>query len=206
MNSYLFKDYFHNTKALTLAGVVSVGCTLLVAPFVATITKKIGKKEASGYTVLFSSVMYLLMFLLPIHNAWVFVGLMFLAGIGVGFFNTVIWAFITDVIDYQEYLTGTREDGTIYSFYSFARKIGQAVAGGLSGFALAAIGYISTPKGQPAIVQTDAVANGIKAFATLTPAICYFIVFLILRFWYPLTKAKLTELEQNLAKKRKTNA
>lgn len=202
MNSYLFKDYFRNTQALTLAGVVSVGCTLLVAPFIGTITQKTGKKEASAIAILLSAVMYLLMYLLPIHNAWLFIGLMFIAGLGVGFFMAVIWAFITDVIDYQEYLTGMREDGTIYSFYSFARKIGQALAGGLSGFALASIGYIATPKGQPAVVQTLEVANGIKTIATLVPAICYFVVFLILQFWYPLTKAKLAEMQKNLAKKR----
>ena len=44
------------------------------------------------------------------------------------FFNIVVWAFVTDVIDYHEYLTGLREDGTVYSIYSFARKIGQALA------------------------------------------------------------------------------
>lgn len=48
------------------------------------------------------------------------------ANIGVGFFNMVIWAMITDVIDDAEVKNGVREDGTIYSVYSFARKIGQA--------------------------------------------------------------------------------
>ena len=42
---------------------------------------------------------------------------------GFGFFNIVVWAFVTDVIDYHEYLTGLREDGTVYSIYSFARKM-----------------------------------------------------------------------------------
>ena len=51
--------------------------------------------------------------------------------LGTGLFNLLIWAFITDVIDYQEVQTGSRDDGTIYAVYSFARKIGQALAGGL---------------------------------------------------------------------------
>ena len=53
----------------------------------------------------------------------------------------VVWAFVTDVIDYHEYLTGLREDGTVYAIYSMARKIGQAVAGGVGGIAIAAVGY-----------------------------------------------------------------
>lgn len=69
---------------------------------------------------------------------------MLVGSVGVGFFNMVIWAFITDVIDYQEVRTGSRDDGTVYAVYSFARKLGQALAGGVVGFALAAIGYVSS--------------------------------------------------------------
>lgn len=64
--------------------------------------------------------------------------------IGINFFNIIIWSFISDIIDDQEVNTGKREDGTIYAVYSFARKLGQALAGGLTGFALSAIGYVST--------------------------------------------------------------
>ena len=63
---------------------------------------------------------------------------------GMAFFNLVIWAFVTDVIDYHEYLTNLREDATVYSIYSMARKVGQALAGGLGGVATAAVGYNST--------------------------------------------------------------
>ena len=47
-----------------------------------------------------------------------------------------IWAHITDVIDYNEVKFGERNDGVIYGVYSFSRKIGQALAGGLGGYAL----------------------------------------------------------------------
>ena len=60
---------------------------------------------------------------------------------GFAIFNLVIWAFVTDAIDYQEYITGNREDATVYSIYSFARKIGQALAGGLGGVVIGAVGY-----------------------------------------------------------------
>ena len=65
---------------------------------------------------------------------------------GYGFFNLVVWAFVTDVIDYHELLTGLREDGTVYTIYSFARKVGQAIAGGIGGFAIAAVGYVQLLK------------------------------------------------------------
>lgn len=103
----------------------------------------------------------------------------------------VIWAFITDIIDYQEIATGRREDGTVYAVYSFARKVGQALAGGLGGFVLTAIGYVSE-----ASAQTQEVAERIYTVATLVPGICYLVVFLIIQFAYPLGRR---EVEENTA-------
>ena len=45
--------------------------------------------------------------------------------------------------DESEVQTGVRQDGTIYSVYSFARKLGQACSSGLSGVLLSIIGYTS---------------------------------------------------------------
>lgn len=38
--------------------------------------------------------------------------------LGVGYFNVIVWAFITDVIDQQFLKTNKREDGTICTTYS----------------------------------------------------------------------------------------
>ena len=85
--------------------------------------------------------------------------------------------------------------------YSFARKIGQAVAGGLGGIVIGAIGYVAG-----ATNQTEQVANSIKNFSTLVPAIAYLIVFLILTFIYPLNKNKLQEVTKELEERRLTKA
>lgn len=69
--------------------------------------------------------------------------------LGMNYFNMLIWALITDVIDDKEVRTHSRDDGTVYGFYSFARKVGQALAGGVSGFALSAIGMIPLQQHKP---------------------------------------------------------
>ena len=80
---------------------------------------------------------------------------------------------------------------SVYAVYSFARKVGQALAGGLGGFVLTAIGYVSE-----APSQTEAVSQRIYTVATLVPGVCYLIVFLIMQFAYPLTRR---EVEKNTA-------
>lgn len=184
MNNYLFAEWFKNTGALSVMGFVGVPTSLILAVFTGKITEKFGKKEAGAAGMLFTGIVFILLFLFKVRNPWVFVGVTFLGNFGMYYFNMVVWAYITDVIDYQEVKTGNREDGTVYGVYSFARKIGQALAGGVSGFALSAIGYVS----EPGAVQTDSVREGIYNIATIFPGLCYVIVALILIFAYPLSK------------------
>ena len=197
MNAYLFMDYFHNAKLLSVVSLISVGGILLVAPFASKISKKYGKKEAGSISVLIAGMLYVIMFFLKIKSIVLFVSFMFAATIGMGFFNMIIWALITDVIDYQEVLNNKREDGTVYAVYSFARKLGQAIAGGIGGFALTAIGYVSN-----ATTQTTEVTNGVYTISTIVPGICYLAVFAIMFFAYPLTKKKVEENTIELKRRR----
>ena len=116
---------------------------------------------------------------------------------GYAFFNLVIWAFVNDVSDYHELLTGLREDGTVYSIYSMARKIGQAIAGGVGGIAISAVGYNSTLD-----INKVLFLDGIYSLATLVPAVFYFAIFFILIFFYPLNKKKTLQLKIDLDEKR----
>ena len=92
------------------------------------------------------AVAYLLCFLLRPSNPFVYVAFAAVATVSMGYFNTVVWAMITDVIDDTEVRTGVREDGTVYSVYSFARKLGQAISSGLIGALLTMIGYCLRPR------------------------------------------------------------
>lgn len=197
LNNYLFADYFKNTDALALAGIIAFPTMLILAALQKKIATKFGKKEAGSVGMLFTGCIYILLFIFRVESPWVWLGVIFIAGFGMNYFNMIIWAYITDVIDYQEVRNGHRDDGTIYGVYSFARKIGQALAGGLSGFALSAIGYDSVAK-----VQAEGVTSGIYSISTIFPGICYIIVALILIFAYPLGKKAVTENAEILTKRR----
>ena len=201
MNNYLFQDYFKNTNSLSVINFISTGVTLLIATFVTPLTRRIGKKEAAAAAMILAGASYILLFFMRVTNPYVYIAVSVGGYIGIGVFNLVIWANITDVIDYQEVMTRQRDDGTVYAVYSFARKIGQALAGGLSGFALGAIGYDSL-----AHAQTEAVNNGIYSVTTLVPGICFLAVAVILIFAYPLSKRKVEENTEILQKRRETEA
>jgi len=102
-------------------------------------------------------------------------------------FSMICWALITDVIDDAELKNGIREDGSVYALYSFARKLGQAFAAGLSGWLLEAIHYNEKALEQ-GISQTQSVKDGIFNITTLVPALGFAALALVLWFWYPLHK------------------
>ncbi len=191
INTYLFADYFKNTKALSVFSLLMLPCIILLATCSTRLASKFGKKECGAVGMFASGILYALLGILHITNVWVFVVGAFLAMLGMYFFQTQCWALVTDVIDDLEVQTGSRDDGTIYGVYSFSRKIGQAIAGGLSGWALGWIGYDELAAG-----QTQEVANGIYNLSTFFPAVIYILCGLVLVFVYPLNKAR---VESNVA-------
>lgn len=189
MNNYVFPDYYNNAQGIVLMNFINpILMLVLVSPVSLIFSKKYGKKELASVGMFFSAIVYLLLFLIKPSNMYVFLVLTSVGYMGLGIFNTVIWANITDVIDDQEVKSGQREDGTIYAVYSFARKIGQALAGGVGGWTLSIIGYDSLAK-----VQSGEVLQKLYNSSTLIPAVCFFVVGLILFFVYPLSKEKVLE-------------
>ena len=199
VNTYLFKDYFGNTAALSLAGLLSMVCMFAAVPFVKPLVAKFGKKEVAFVGVLIAASMYTLLFFLKELSAMQFLAFVAVATFGLSFYNFTTWAFITDAIDYHEYKTSMREDATVYSVVAMARKIGLAFAGGIGGVAIAAVGYDATVGTQP-----QDVLNGIHMLGTLVPGILYGIVALTL-FLYPLNKQRTNQLALDLAAKRELN-
>ena len=197
VNTYLYADYFSNIKALSVYNMITMVCSLLMATITGVVVKKYGKKESAAVATIFTGAVFLALGFLNVKNVWVFAISAAVGYLGVNYFNLIIWANIIDVIDDVEVRTGKREDGTVYAVYSFARKVGQALAGGLGGYALGIIGYESAAK-----TQTADVLSGLYKLATFVPGILFVCVALMLIFVYPLTKKKVQANVEYLRAKR----
>lgn len=166
MNAYLFPNFYGNVAAQSVAALAGSLVMLVVcAPLATKLSAKYGKKELAIGSCLFGAVVYLICWVLKPENPYTYVVFYMVANIGVGFFNMVIWAMITDVIDDAEVKNGVREDGTIYSVYSFARKIGQALSSGMIGALLSVIGYSAATAFNPEVV--NGIFNMIVSFLRL---------------------------------------
>ncbi len=196
--SYLFNDYFQNKAAMSLALIINFATVLLLAPFSNWMTQKFGRKECTVTALIFGAVVYGILMVSHTHSAVFYLIMLVLGSLGSGVFNLMVWAFITDVIDNHEVLTGVREDGIVYGVNSFARKVAQAIAGGFGGFMLTAIGYISSTSG--GVQQTTQVVDRIYYLATGVPTVCLALAAIVLVFLYPLNKKRVLANASKLEK------
>lgn len=197
MTGYVFPNYYKNVGAQSAVSLLaSLAALAICAPLASKLSAKFGKKELSVVSCLFGAASFLACLLVHPENVWVYVAFYVVAYIGIGFFNTVIWAMITDVIDDAEVKNGIREDGTIYAVYSFARKLGQAFSSGMVGGLLSLIGYTEKTAFDPVVTE------GIFKISCIVPIIGLTAVGLSLMFIYPLNKKRVEENVAELARRR----
>ena len=195
LNQYLFLDYFGNASLMSVVMLIQTVGMFLAAPFASKITSKFGKKEAGTVSLAIVAAFYVGIYIFKIENAMIYIGLQFVLNIALGYYTLVSWAYLTDVIDHYQIKTGKRKDGTVFAVYSFVRKLGQALAGAIGGWTLALIGYNSA-----AAVQTVEVKNHIFTVSMAVPAVCYIISAVLLFVVYPLTKQKIADNQETIAK------
>jgi GPH family glycoside/pentoside/hexuronide:cation symporter len=196
MANYVFPIYYGNTTAQSVSMLVMLAGSLLVAAVAKPIAARFGKAEVAVVASFVAAGVCLLLFFLRPGNVWAYVALQSVCWLSLGVFAMISWALITDVIDYSELKNGIREDGSVYALYSFARKLGQAGAAGLTGSLLTAIGYTDTTAFE------DSVRNGIFNISTIVPAIGFLLLALVLWFWYPLHKSQVEANIKALKEKR----
>ncbi|MBR2930949.1 MAG: MFS transporter [Clostridia bacterium] len=187
MANYVYPNYYGNVTAQSVSTFAMMGGMFLAAGVAKPLSERFGKAEISTVASVLAAAVCILLFIFRPSSVWVYVALNCISWLGLGVFSMVSWALITDVIDDAEIRNGRREDGSIYALYSFARKLGQALAAGLSGGLLSLIGYSDQTAFDPGVLA------GIYTISTLLPAVGFALLAVVLRFWYPLQKKKVEE-------------
>ena len=146
--SIMFAIYFGMAELSGIVQLIGFLPMLVFMPFIKKIVGKWGKKESSVAGTVVSLVGGVLMFIFPlIPNKSIALVLYILAlgifGFGMGIYTCVSWALMADAIDYNEWKTGKREEGTVYSLHSFFRKLAQGVGPSVVLLLMGFLGYNS---------------------------------------------------------------
>ena len=172
LGMYMYSAVYHDVTYQSIASALSspfmIG-SMIAVPF---LCKKIGLEKLIRYSLLIGGaicgglfVMHLTMEVPPlVHGV--------LLGIGSGFAMVSIqmqWGLVGEAIDYNEYATGKRTEGSIYGTFNLSRRLGQTIGQGFALYGLGWIGYEGT-----AAVQSAGTIVGLKVLCVLIP--CIFIL------------------------------
>ena len=169
ISMYMYSAVYHDVTYQSLASALSspfmIG-SMIAVPFMC---KKLGLEKLIRYSLLIGGGicailfgMHLVMDVPPLVHGVIL-------GVGSGFAMVSIqmqWGLVGEAIDFNEYITGKRTEGSIYGTFNLSRRIGQTVGLGFSFFALDWIGY--NPK---LAEQAASTIFGFKALCVLTPAV-----------------------------------
>ena len=180
-----------NSSQLIWMVVATSLSTFVAVPIVPRFVARIGKKKTFLIGALGLIVMGTWIFFMPTGLPIVFVSF-FVFGLFQNLSMSLLFAFEADAVEYGEYKTGKRTEGATYAIYSFFRKVSQAVAGAVAGYALAFGGFVAKAPEQP-----DSALVTIRGLVGLGPAIFALLGGLIF-LAYPLTDTRFREIVKEL--------
>lgn len=204
LRSYIYKEYYQDTSMMTLASVGTLPVMILCFVLVPKIVSKFGKRNVILVMSAYNLAASTLILLFPISSSLVYTVLTLLATIGQTAFTILIWALVTDCLDYSEWKFNFRADGSMYSLYTFSRKVGSTIASTGVSAALAAIGYISGI----GVVQSAATVNNIYYLVNVVPVLTCILELVGIGLIFNLNNKKTEQMYAELEERRtaaKTN-
>lgn len=186
----------------TLAQIIPL---FIVGPMIPTIVRRLGKRVGYIGFACIGGLGGVFVAVAPI-STYPMLGLVafFLFGLGLNGVNTLMWALEADTVEYGEWRTGQRAEGTTYAVFSFTRKVGQAVGGFVGGLALTLAGF-DAARASSGQAQLDGVGQSIQIW-TGALVVVFMVVALVVMLGYPLTESRFREITEEIATRRTTAA
>ena len=195
---YIYKEVYGNAALATISMACSMPFMIIVFPLIPKMVKKFGKRDVILYTAALSFIFSVVRLFIYIENVWVYTALNIMTLLGQTAFTMLIWALVSDCLDYSEWNTGFRSDGSMYSMYTFSRKIGSTIASSGLAFSLGLVGYVSGEN----VVQTAEAVKGIYYICNAIPTICYGLILVGIGLIFNLDKKKTDRMYAEMAAKR----
>ena len=195
-NTYLFHHYFNKPGLTMLPTVFQYLPVAVIMFFASKLGNKYGRREVCSAGILLAAVFYIALFVLALFGVtpvWLYLAACLMSGIGTAFIFLLVWVLATDAIDYNKVTYGLNDEATSYAFYSFMRKLGTTVATILINVPLLRIGYNGSELKTEGLSATA--LRSMYNFSVMIPAALFLLVYLVLRFMYPLSKKRIEELQ-----------
>lgn len=107
----------------------------------------------------------------------------------------MLWSLIADAVDYQAWLSGSRNDGTVYATITFIVFFAGSLSTSIIALLLEAVGYDAA---LGSMNQLAGVPGRIKMLAGFWPALGSLLTFICFKFIYNVSDAEMTKVSDEL--------
>lgn len=175
---YYAKDVLGNRNLVgTINGIFNV-VQIVGMFFIAMLVKRYGKRNVFALGLVLDIIgMMVLNFSGGVMGLIVTSSV--IRGIGNACGGAIMWAMVSDTIDYGEWKTGVRTEGLVNSACSFGYKIGNGIGSALLGLILEVGGYVGD-----AAAQSASALISIKVCFVWIPIAIYVIGLVIMSFYH----------------------
>ena len=196
----IFQSYYNNVKISGIVQLFAMIPIVVFTPLARSAVAKFGKKELATFGSIVSMVAGLGLFVVIPNNTnldlLIYIVYQLIFSLGLGIYSTVSWAMMGDAIDYNEWKTGKREEGTVYSLHSFFRKLAQGIGPSLVLIIMVAFGYVGANEGN----QLWDVAVNMRYIVAATYMFSAILQFIGLGLIYNLDKKTLAKMNEELGR------
>lgn len=189
---YYFEYVLGNEGIVSIVSIIGAFAIIPAVVFSPKLVSMYGKKSIAVLGMLGFSICEFVNYFLFRDNTIMYLIINTFSYMFLGFSNTISFAFINDIIEYDQLKTGIRSEGIVYAGYSFIRKIAQGIAGFVPGLVLSFVGYVANQTQSPRTI------SGISVVYFLIPALAGVASCLIFHFGYSLTDEKHKEIVKQL--------
>jgi GPH family glycoside/pentoside/hexuronide:cation symporter len=214
--SVVFQIYFKNPQISGIVQLFSMIPIVFFTPLARKMVTKYGKKELSVVGSICSIIGGLGLFVITPNNTQidliVYVLCQLVYSLGIGIYSTVSWAMMGDAIDYNEWKTGKREEGIVYSLHSFFRKLAQGVGPAVALVIMSSLGYVNNAVDEfgNEIIDVTLLGSDVALNIRVLVAVLYLVAavmqFIGLGLIYNLDKKTLTRMNEDLAARKTASA
>ncbi|HEY9160234.1 MAG TPA: MFS transporter [Desulfomonilia bacterium] len=180
--TYFFKYNLQREELVPIAFIALFVTAAVFIPAFVWLSNKKSKKFGFNTGMVILAAALLGMFFVPKDNIYLIFAMFFASGIGMSTVFLFPWAIVPDTVEYSEWKTGLRREGTIYGFYFLCFKFGSAISGFIAGIGLDFFGYVAN------IPQTATALLGIRLLISFVPLI-FIILGMALISFYPIDSA-----------------
>ena len=172
LGTYMYADVLGDVSMMGMASMVSMPFMFAILFGAPALAKKFGLEKTIRISLIVGGMLMVALF--GMHMVMKVPALvhmlMFSCAQGICMMSIQMqWGLVGEAIDYNEYLTGKRTEGSIYGTFNLSRRVGQTVGNSAAVLALGWIGY-DAAAAAAGMAQTAGVITGIKVLCVLVPA------------------------------------